>query len=563
MDLTSLLIQTLAKPLAVVLIRSAAGDSAGTVGGGLTGIVARLVKNQYKRRKLERQWEEIGERIVQRLEPRFQQAVNEGGVDVPTILFAAASATPGFADRLVERLLNMDATSLARMRRWLGGADPSRARKLFAVRCGEMALHLEQGTRQRLKEILKDSNRPLTISESESFAALGDFIVPHLVYDPSLPAKTLVACVRSLTLIGTPAAKNCLKTYCGERRTTVVSELKQVLDPLELLVVQEQLEPILQHAPSVREELQRAPLPTVLRGRATLEFDSLPDLDLTPLTELAELTGLRQVHVLGSPLPASLDRLAALNLNKRLQGRVRYINSIGMHFSPIRAGEFVMGASDLPDARQHRVRLTQPFLLGVFSVTQAEYQRVMGENPSRFDDDARRPVEKVSWHDAQEFCRRMSEQERVTYRLPTEAEWEYACRAGSTGAWCFGDDESQVEEYAWYSENSGGDTHAVGQKKSNAWGLHDMHGNVWEWCSDWYSADYYANSPLEDPKGPERATFRVFLGGSWGLGARYCRAAFRFGLVPGFRFVHLGFRVAAVPLSPVQPGPVPLAEPVA
>ena len=149
----------------------------------------------------------------------------------------------------------------------------------------------------------------------------------------------------------------------------------------------------------------------------------------------------------------------------------------------------------------------------------------------------------------------MSEQEGVTYRLPTEAEWEYACRAGSSCAWCFGDDESQLEEYAWYSENSGGNTHAVGQKKSNAWGFHDMHGNVWEWCSDWYSEDFFGNSPLEDPKGPERATDRVIRGGAWGDGARGCRSAYRYRVEPGYRCELLGFRVGGVPLSPVQPGP--------
>lgn len=119
------------------------------------------------------------------------------------------------------------------------------------------------------------------------------------------------------------------------------------------------------------------------------------------------------------------------------------------------------------------------------TVTQAQWEEVMGNNPSRIKGDDL-PVTNVSWHDAQEFCKRLSERTGDTYRLPTEAEWEYACRAGSTGKWCFGDDESQLDEYAWYYDNSSGTVHPVAQKKPNAWGLYDMHGNVWEWCQDEY-----------------------------------------------------------------------------
>ncbi len=163
----------------------------------------------------------------------------------------------------------------------------------------------------------------------------------------------------------------------------------------------------------------------------------------------------------------------------------------------------------------------------MYPVTQYEYQRVMGENPSRFHGDDRLPVESVSWFDAIEFCNRLSGLEglepyydiddivrkhvRVSggsgYRLPTEAEWEYACRAGTTTRWCCGDDPEQLTEHAWFGENSGSRTHPVGQKLPNAWGLYDMHGNVWEWCGDWF--DKYARAVAKDPTGPAAAAPRL------------------------------------------------------
>jgi len=249
---------------------------------------------------------------------------------------------------------------------------------------------------------------------------------------------------------------------------------------------------------------------------------------------------------------------------------VEKTNSIGMKLVLIPAGEFMMGSPE--DERgplhregpQHRVRITRPFYFGVYPVTQEEYERVMGTNPSAFSRDGRNsdrvsgldtsrfPVERVSWNDAMEFCRRLSAlpAERSAgreYRLPTEAEWEYACRAGTTTRYSFGNDASHLGEYAWYVDNSERRTHRVGQKRANPWGLYDMHGNVWEWCSDWYASDYYANSPVNDPQGPASGSLRVRRGGAWRDGAGGCRSAHRLGLGPGRRITYLGFRVALVP----------------
>jgi len=230
----------------------------------------------------------------------------------------------------------------------------------------------------------------------------------------------------------------------------------------------------------------------------------------------------------------------------------RIANSIGTELILIPAGEFMMGSPDNASGAasyekpQHRVQITKPFYLGAYPVTQAEYKRVIRKNPSHFQGDAQRPVEQVAWDDAQEFCCRLSEREGATYRLPTEAEWEYACRARSSGLWCFGEYAGLLEQYAWYDENSGTTTHPVGQKQPNAWGLYDMHGNVWEWCSDWWDAEYYkqiAAKAAVDPAGPTRGSLRVLRGGSWYDVASCCRASYRFWFEPGLRYYCLGFRL--------------------
>jgi len=194
----------------------------------------------------------------------------------------------------------------------------------------------------------------------------------------------------------------------------------------------------------------------------------------------------------------------------------------------------------------HPVMLTKRFYVGKFPVTQEQYQQVIGANPSNFIGKDN-PVEQVSWDDAQAFCKKLAAQTKQAVRLPTEAEWEYACRAGTTTMYYSGDMEADLGRVAWYSANSKSGTHPVGQKEPNAFGLYDMHGNVWQWCQDWYAEDYYGKSLATDPEGPVQGTFRVLRGGSWDYSSMDCRSAFRRWYNPDRRKYYIGFRVVAVP----------------
>ena len=244
-----------------------------------------------------------------------------------------------------------------------------------------------------------------------------------------------------------------------------------------------------------------------------------------------------------------------------LKAPVEITNSIGMKLVLIPPGEFVMGDPDAgKDHRAvlHPVQLTQPFYLGMYELTQAEYQAVMKTNPSEYRGDLTSPVEQVSWPDAAEFCRQLSalpdEQAggRV-YRLPSEAEWEYACRAGTTTRFCSGDTEESLTDYAWLGAKFGGvlHPHPVGQKRPNSFGLHDMHGNVWEWCNDW-EAPYPAKLCM-DPRGPEIGQKRTLRGGCFFLTAR--GSGSRNQESPQWLLNNLGFRVVC-DLPSVAGGPV-------
>jgi formylglycine-generating enzyme required for sulfatase activity len=220
------------------------------------------------------------------------------------------------------------------------------------------------------------------------------------------------------------------------------------------------------------------------------------------------------------------------------------VNSIGMKFRQIPAGTFTMGDG----SNAHKVTLTQPFMLGVHEVTQEQYKRIMGSNPSAFKF-PQNPVEQVSWDDAVEFCQKLSslaeeQQAGRSYQLPTEAQWEYCCRAESTSKYSFGDRVSWLGYHAWCVENADRRSHRVGTKEPNDWGLYDMYGNVSEWCSDWYGE--YPSSSVKDPLGPQSGHFRVLRGGSWGSGPLGCRSADRGGEIPSVSFPRYGFRVVCV-----------------
>jgi formylglycine-generating enzyme required for sulfatase activity/WD40 repeat protein/serine/threonine protein kinase len=306
-----------------------------------------------------------------------------------------------------------------------------------------------------------------------------------------------------------------------------------------------------------------------------------------------------------APPPLAIAPFDAATARKHQEAWAKYLgvpvemtNSIGMRFMLIPPGEFDMGSTEvevakvLEDAKaakqpqwymdqlpaeapKHRVRITKPFWLGRHEVTRAQFRRFVDDRGYRTEaerdgkggvgyvksqwvqnprfvwnrdlgveqaDD--HPVVNVSWNDAMAFCAWLSEKEGKMSQLPTEAQWEYACRAGTATTWYWGDDEGALKEHAWFSANAGGKTQRVGQKSSNAWGLYDMHGNVWEWCQDWFGDRYYATSSIDDPSGRSGGSFRVARGGAWTRDASTGRASVRNGDLSGRRYDDRGFRVA-------------------
>ncbi len=276
-----------------------------------------------------------------------------------------------------------------------------------------------------------------------------------------------------------------------------------------------------------------------------------------------------------APFDAAMARAHQQAWASYLGMPVEVTNSIGTKLVLVPPGEFLMGSPESElgtggkhkaDEKQHRVRITKPFYIGVFSVTQAEYERVMGKNPSWFSstgggkdkvagiDTSRFPVDQASWDEAIEFCRKVTESERQAerlpaswkYTLPTEAQWEYACRAGTTTAYNMGDTISTKDANF---DNRLQRTTAVGSYEPNAWGLYDMHGNVWQWCVDRWSDGYYDNSPTDDPTGATNGADRLIRGGSWNITPVDCRSANRTRSEPAPRAGHRGFRLTRVPSS--------------
>ena len=231
-----------------------------------------------------------------------------------------------------------------------------------------------------------------------------------------------------------------------------------------------------------------------------------------------------------------------------------FTNSLGMKFVWVPPGNFMMGSPPSEELRdknetQHKVTLTKGFYMGVHLVTQEQWQTVMGNNPSNFKGEKNLPVEMVSWDDCQEFIKKLREKDKKAYRLPTEAEREYACRAGTTTSYHFGDtistEQANYNGNFIYGDGKKGvyreKTTPVGTFPANAWGLHDMHGNLCQWCQDWYGD--YPQKDVVDPQGPENGKQRVVRGVSWDGSPRVGRSASRGWTVPGYSSSYCGFRV--------------------
>lgn len=234
-------------------------------------------------------------------------------------------------------------------------------------------------------------------------------------------------------------------------------------------------------------------------------------------------------------VPADIDALDGFTfIETNSAGYKEYRHKqTGMVFVLLPAGSFQMGSNDADEKPIHEVTLNS-FLIAKYEVTQSQWQKIMWNNPSRFKGD-NNPVEKVSWDDCREFCK------KTGLRLPTEAEWEYAARAGTNTLFYWGDEEGG--DYMWYSGNSEDTTHPVGEKKPNGFGLYDMSGNIWEWCSDWYGDNYYGSSPKNNPQGLASGQYRVLRGGAWCRNAYLCRLSYRIREVPSVRDTsYFGFR---------------------
>ena len=277
----------------------------------------------------------------------------------------------------------------------------------------------------------------------------------------------------------------------------------------------------------------------------TLEVEVSPKLINEPVRDFAKISFLRKTSEDHAEAGNSQGKAGNTPLKTGTQRTITLPGGAKMEMIWCEPGSFMMGSPVSEEGRfedepQHRVTLTHGFWLGKFEVTQAQWISVLGTNPSRFKGDSR-PVETVSWADCQSFIGKVHALSGLAVRLPTEAEWEYACRAGSTGAVA---GTGLLGEMAWYDMNSENQTHDVGINKPNDWGFYDMHGNVLEWCSYWFAKPEVPGAAMIDPKGPPAGSFRMMRGGCWFYFARDCRSAYRLKRDPDVRNSIYGFRVA-------------------
>ncbi|MBZ0265914.1 SUMF1/EgtB/PvdO family nonheme iron enzyme [bacterium] len=306
----------------------------------------------------------------------------------------------------------------------------------------------------------------------------------------------------------------------------------------------------------VRENKARKVLEQLKKQKSSFTFSYIPsDEEIKEATEQLEKIRLktenRKVILFAIIIIAVFISLfISSSIVEKNKNKQEIQQLIGAEFVTIPAGSFMMGSppneEDLfvNEVPQHRVTISKPFQMMKTEVTQEMWKSVMGNNPSNWKGD-NLPVEQVSWNGCQEFIAKLNQRDPGKgYRLPTEAEWEYACRAGTTTRFNAGESVSDLARVGWYSGNSEYKTHPVGEKMPNAWGLYDMHGNVWEWCSDWYDVFYYQNSPSSNPTGSISGSYRVLRGGSWNNIGRHCRSADRNWSEPSYRFsYYYGFRV--------------------
>ncbi len=371
-------------------------------------------------------------------------------------------------------------------------------------------------------------------------------------------------------------AKINLPVFQKERR-----ELRQYADNLlnqakAAMTAQkyERVQEILEEVPRVLvdEEMKKM---YVEAGECITEVDSL-------VREIRNAISAKQYNALLSCVQRYAELKAndpeALSLRQKIEKLTTLTTTKGIVLRLIPSGKFYMGSHDSDEFMrnnehpQHRVHITTPIYVGICQVTQEQFTALMEFNPSTSVLNDSNPVDSVSWYSAVEFCNKLSEIEGLSpyyminnprrrsnrsietaevsvlggngFRLPTEAEWEYACRAGSITPWCFGDLVLEVGQYAWYYDNSQMETQPVGEKKPNAWGLYDMHGNIMEWCNDWYNDFYYQQDiPEENPAGPGDGITRVLRGGAWQFGAEATRSAYRNSANPDSTSNVIGFRI--------------------
>ena len=271
---------------------------------------------------------------------------------------------------------------------------------------------------------------------------------------------------------------------------------------------------------------------------------------------LAVLPGCGRQAPVDTATPTPSD-LSVSSAGAEATGRPDDSKTNGTEMVLIPGGHFLMGDADEIDAPVHEVEV-DAFLMDRHLVTQQQYEALMGKNPARWKG-SRNPVEQLRWSDAVRYCNRRSERDGFQpcydlgtlqcnfaadgYRLPTEAEWEYACRAGTASRYFFGDSPAKLGDYAWFDKNSGGHPRPVGQKQPNPWGLQDIVGNVWEWCNDFYDVDYYQVAPRRNPRGPDHGPNKVLRGGAWRFSADNCRSGYRYNESPGYADVCFGYDI--------------------